>query len=89
MRSPPTGLHVGEHQLEPVAQGLHVRVRVLLQLEALRDDLDWPVLEFGVLARLEAKEEVAGVFGVDAERIGRATGVGLGVGLEPLIYSRG
>ena len=38
-----------------------------------------------MLTGLEAKEEVAGVFGVGAEGIGGATGVGLGIGLEPLI----
>lgn len=41
-----------------------------------------------MLAGLEAKEEVTGVFGVGTEGIGRATGVGLGVGLEPLIWKK-
>lgn len=65
----PPALHIAEHQLEPIAQGLHVWVWVLLQLVALWDHLDGPVLETRVLARLETKEEVAGVFGVDTESI--------------------
>lgn len=78
--------HIAEHQLETVAQGVHIGVRVLLEFEALWDDLDGPVLESRMLACLEAKEEVAGVFGVDAEGISRATRIGLGVGLKPLIW---
>lgn len=85
-RLPPVALHVAEHQLEPIAQGLHVRVRVLLQLVALRNHLDGPVLETRLLTRLETKEEVAGVFGIDAESIRRATRVGLGISLEPLVW---
>lgn len=78
--------HIAEHQLETVAQGVHIGVGVLLEFEALWDDLDGPVLESRMLACLEAKEEVAGVFGVDAEGISRATRIGLGVGLKPLIW---
>jgi len=38
------------------------------------------VLHLGVLARFEAEEEVAGVFGVDAEVVDGAFGVGFRVG---------
>ena len=79
-------MHVGKHQLEAVAQSLHIRIRVLLQLIALRNDLDRPVLQARVLACLETQVKVAGVFAIDAERICRAARVGFGIRLEPLIW---
>lgn len=85
-RLPPVALHIAEHQFEPIAESLHVWVGVLLQLVALRDHLDGPILETRVLARLETKEEVTGVFRIDTERICRATRVGLGISLEPLVW---
>ena len=84
--SPAALAHVAEHQLKAVAQSVHVRVGVLLQLVALWNHLDRPVLKSCMFACLEAKVKVTGVFGVDAECICRAAGVGLGIGLEPLIY---
>ena len=82
---PALRLHVGEHQLEAIAQGLYVGVWVLLKLKALRNHFHGPVLETRVFTSLEAKEEVTRVFGIDAEGIGRTTRVGLGVCLKPLI----
>jgi len=64
---------------------LYVGVWVLLKLEALGNHFHGPVLKPGVFTSLEAKKEVTRVFGVDAESIGRATRVGLGIGLKPLI----
>lgn len=84
-----TGFHVGKHQLEAIAQGLHIWIWVLLQLKALGDHLHRPVLQSRVLAGLETKVEVTGVFGVDAEGIGRATRVGLSIGLKPLVCQGG
>ncbi len=46
----------------------------------MRYDLDGPILQLRVLASLETEEEVAWVFGVDAEGVDGAFGVGFGVG---------
>lgn len=68
---------------------MHVRVGVLLQFIALWNHLDWPVLKLRMFACLEAKVEVTGVFGVDAECIRRAARIGLGISFKPLIYRIG
>lgn len=59
-----------------------------MQLEAVRDHLDRPIHEFGVLAGLEAEIEVAGVFGVDAEDVDAAFRVGFRVGGQPSLCCR-
>lgn len=82
----PANLHIRKQQLEPIAQRAHVRVRVALQLEALWYDLDVPVLQRGILPCFEAEVKVAGVFGVDAEGVHGAFGVGHGVGFQPFVY---
>ena len=65
--TPLAALHVRKKQLEPIAQRPHIRIHIFLQLESLRHHLDGPLLHLGVLPGFEAEEEVAGVFGVDAE----------------------
>ncbi len=76
-------LHVGEQQLEAVAQVEHAGVGGAVQLEAVGDDLDGPVHELGVLAGLEAEVEVAGVLGVEAEDVHAALRVRFRVGRQP------
>jgi hypothetical protein len=76
-------LHVHEDQLEAVAERPHVRIRDLLQLKALWNDLDRPILKLCVQARLEAKVEEPGELRVDAESVHRAFGVGLRVRGQP------
>ena len=85
----PRALHVAEQDLEAVAQGLHVHVGHLLQLEGARHDLDGPALQPGVPARLEAQAEVARVLGVEAEGVDGPPRVGLGVRGEPLLCEGG
>lgn len=75
-----------KQEFEAVAQGAHVRVHGLLQLEGVGDDLDGPVLELGVLAGLEAEVEVARVFGVDAEGVHAPLRVGFRVGRQPAFW---
>ena len=81
--APLTALHILEKQLESIAQSPHIRIQRFLELERLRHDLDGPMLNLGVLAGFEAEEEVAGMFGVDAEIVDRSLRVGLGVGCQP------
>ena len=84
--SPLSRLHVGKHQLEPIAQRPHVWVRVTLQLVALGNHFNRPAVQPRVLARLETEVEVARMLRVDAEGVGRSPGVGLGVCLQPCVY---
>lgn len=67
--SPLAGKHVLEEEFEAVAQGAHVRVHCFLELKGVGDDFDGPVLQLGVLPRLEAQVEVARVLWVDAEGV--------------------
>ena len=80
-KSPPHPiLQISKQQLKSVTQIQHARVRGTVQLEAVRDDLDRPIHELGVLAGLEAEIEVAGIFGVDAEDVDAAFRVRFRVG---------
>lgn len=47
-------LHICEEQFEPIAKIQHTRVRCPMQFEPVRDDLDRPIHQFGMLTRLEA-----------------------------------
>ena len=75
----PTDL-AGKAKLEAVAEGAHVWVWVFHQLKGVWDNLDWPRVQSGVLAGLEAESEVSWVLLVDAESIDGALWIGLGVG---------
>lgn len=81
--TPLAALHVGKKQLEPIAQRHHTRIHVPLQLEGLRNHLDRPALQLRVLAGFEAQEEIAGVFGIDAECVDGTLGVRFRVGGQP------
>ena len=76
----------GEAELEAVAQGAHVWVWVLHQLEGIWNDLDWPRVESGVLSGLEAEGEVSRMLWVEAEGVDGALWVGLGVGRQPAFW---
>lgn len=41
------------------------------------------MLDLGVLASFEAQEEIAGVFGIDAEVVHGSLGIGFGVCCQP------
>jgi len=80
-----TVLHqMREDSFESVFQRTHVRVWVFLQLEGVGDNFDGPVALFRVLTSLEAQEEVAREFAVDAEGVHTAARVGLHIGGKPL-----
>lgn len=49
----------------------------------MRNHFHRPTLEPGVLAGFEDEEEIAGMFGVDAEIVHGAFGVSFGVGGKP------
>lgn len=89
---PPRRTHsskfVAESQLEPVTQRTRVRVIITLQRVALRDGTDRNANHASVLVGLEAEPEIAGVFRVDAEGVGREVGIGVDVGVEPFFWSR-
>ena len=53
---------------------------MLLEFERLRDHFDSPVLDLSMLSSFEAKEKVAGVFGVDTEVVHGALRIGFRVG---------
>jgi len=76
--------HMREHRFESILQRPHVWVRILLQLKGVGDDFDRPVALFRGLAGLEAKEEVAWEFAVDAEGVHAAARIGFHVSGEPL-----
>jgi hypothetical protein len=80
-----SALHVGEQQLESIAQCPHVWIRIALQLVPLGNHLDRPAMHLRVLSGLEAKEEVSGMLGVYAEGVRRPSRVSLSIGLQPLI----
>lgn len=46
----------------------------------MRHDFNLPILQLSVLTCFEAEVEVSGRFGIDAERIDRAFGVGFSIG---------
>ena len=69
--------------LETVLQRLHVRVLVVLQLKARRDDLDVPRDTRRRVVGFEHEREVARMAAVDGESVGAALGVGFGVSAEP------
>ena len=76
MQSPPLArLHIGEEQLETIAQRPHVWVLVFLQLKRLRDDLDRPTLQLGIQAGFEAEVKVSRMLGIDAEGVVAAFGI--------------
>jgi hypothetical protein len=66
---PNTILHVRKEKFETIAQISHARVRVPLQFKPLRNDLDRPIHQLGMLPGLEAQKEVSWVFGVDAKLV--------------------
>lgn len=74
---------VCEQKLESVAQSHHVRVLILLQFVALRDDLDRPAIQRRLQSGLEAEVEVTGVLRVDAESVHGPRGIGHGVCRQP------
>lgn len=79
-------LHIRKQQLKAIAQCPHIRIHIPLKLKRLRDDFDWPALKLRVLARFEVEEEIARVFGVNAEGVDGAFGVGFRVGGEPAFW---
>lgn len=76
----------GEAKLEAIAEGAHVRIWILHQLKGIRNDLDWPRVELGVLAGLEAEGEVSRMLLVDAEGVDGALWVGLSVCSQPAFW---
>ena len=72
-----------KQEFEAVAQGPHIRVHRVLELERVRDHFDRPGFEFGVLSGFEAEVEEAGVFGADAEGVYAPFRVGFRVGRQP------
>lgn len=73
-------LHVREQELEAVAQRPHIGIHVPLELERLGHDFHGPALQLRVLPGFEAEEEIARVFGVDAEGVDGSFGVRFRVG---------
>jgi len=69
--------------LEPVLQGRHVRVNILVHLKGVRYDFDGPSAWCAVATGLEAEPEVAGVLWEAAEGVHEAGRVGFAVVLEP------
>ena len=81
----PSGTLAGYQQFEPVFQGAHVRICILAKLERVWDDLDTPVAQLGVSARLEAEVEVAWEFRVQAKGVHGSLWIGFRVSFKPLI----
>lgn len=81
--SPFGGVHILPLQLESVAEGLHVLILHPPEFIRPRYHLHHPVLHLRQLACLEAKEEVAGVLGVDAEVVHRPFRIGFRVRGQP------
>ena len=67
--TPFPALHIGEKQLESIAQRPHIRVHIPLELKSLRNHFYRPALQLSMLPRLEAEEKISRVFGVDAESV--------------------
>lgn len=83
--SPLASLQIRKQQFEPVAQRLHIRVLILLQLKSLRYDLDGPALQLSVETSFEAEVEVAWILWVNAECVVTSFGVGLRICGQPLL----
>ena len=81
-------LHMRKEALETIAQIPHAWVRVLLQFEALRNDLYRPAHQLGMLPCLEAEIEVTWMLVVDAELIDGTLRVGLSVRGQPSFWGR-
>jgi hypothetical protein len=62
-------LHVRKKKFETIAQIPHTWVRVPLQLKPLRNHLDRPVHQLGMLPCLEAQKEISCMFRIDAKLV--------------------
>jgi len=79
-------LHVSKQQLKAITQPLHVIILDVLQLKRTWNDLNVPVMQNRLLARLEAEVKVACVLWVDTEGVHTALRIGFQVGREPALY---
>lgn len=75
-------------ELEPVAKCSHVGILSLEELVRLGNHPDYPSDYLGASGCFEAKMEVAGMLGVDAESIRRPVGIGIDVGRQPFFCNR-
>jgi len=78
-------LQIRKEQFEPIAKIQHARVRRAMQFESIRNHLDRPIHEFGMLARLETQIEVTRIFGIDAKDVDAAFGIGFRVRGQPSV----
>lgn len=75
-----------ENELEAVLQGHDVRIRVLLELEGVGDDLNGPATAWTIAPRLVAEPEVSREFGHGTESIHEAGWVSAAILLEPIFW---